>query len=114
MATRAPATERRLASAALVLCAHGIRGGVGTAAENAARIAARARFAEVHACALKGRPRLIDVKVPEIVLAPLLMAEGYTLRAMLAQIEHTMPRAARDTVLQPVGIHPRLSYMLQS
>ena len=56
MAPKAPATERRLGDAALVLCAHGIRGGVGAAAGHAERIAARGLFAEVHACALKGRP----------------------------------------------------------
>jgi D-serine deaminase-like pyridoxal phosphate-dependent protein len=61
MAPRAPATERRLGDAALVLCAHGIRGGVGVAAEHAGRIAARRLFAEVHACALKGAPGLNEV-----------------------------------------------------
>jgi sirohydrochlorin cobaltochelatase len=116
MAPKAPATERQLGDAAFVLCAHGIRGGVGAAAGHAERIAARGLFAEVHACALKGRPGLVDalgaVKAPEIVFAPLLMAEGYTLRAMLAKLDHRAPHAARLTVCRPIGVHPHLAEMI--
>jgi sirohydrochlorin cobaltochelatase len=116
MAPRAPATERRLGDAALVLCAHGIRGGVGGAAEHAARIAARGLFAEVRACALKGAPRLRDVvaavRAPELMFAPLLMAEGYTLQAMLRKLESASDRATRVTVCRPIGVHPRLAEMI--
>lgn len=116
MATRAPATERRLRAAALVLCAHGIRGGVGAATEHAARIAARGLFAEVHACALKGRPGLREVigavGAPEIVFAPLLMAEGYTLQAMLQRLEGAAAQPTRLTVCRPIGVHPRLAEMI--
>ena len=76
MAPRAPVTERRIGDAALVLGAHGIRGGVGGADQHARRIAARGLFAEVHACALKGRPSLNEVvaavHAPDLVFAPLL------------------------------------------
>jgi sirohydrochlorin cobaltochelatase len=116
MAPRVPATERRLGDAALVLCAHGIRGGVGGAAEHAGRIAARNLFAEVHACALKGAPGLRDivaaVHAPELVFAPLLMAEGYTLQAMLRKLERALERPRRVTVCRPIGVHPRLAEMI--
>ncbi len=116
MAPRAPATERRLGNAALVLGAHGIRGGVGAAAEHAGRIAAQALFAEVHACALKGVPGLREVvaavRAPELIFAPLLMAEGYTLQAMLRRLEATVDRGRRVTVCQPIGVHPRLADMV--
>ena len=106
----------RGSTAALVLCAHGIRGGVGGAARHAERIAARRAFAEVHACALKGRPRLGEVvaavRATEIVFAPLLMAEGYTLDAMLRRLEQANLGAKRLTVCDPVGVHPRLAAMI--
>jgi sirohydrochlorin cobaltochelatase len=118
MAPRAPATERRLGDAALLLCAHGIRGGVGSAAEHAARIAARAVFAEVRACALKGAPGLREVvaavRAPEVVFAPLLMAEGYTLQAMLRKLEAGTDPPRPITVCRPIGVHPRLADMIAS
>jgi sirohydrochlorin cobaltochelatase len=113
MAPRVPITERRLGNAALVLCAHGIRGGVGGAADHAGRIAARGLFAEVHACALKGAPGLNEIVAAaharELVFVPLLMAEGYTLDAMLQKLEATTDRPARVTVCRPIGVHPRLA-----
>jgi sirohydrochlorin cobaltochelatase len=109
-------TARRPGDAALVLCAHGIRGGVGVAAEHAGRIAARGLFAAVHACALKGAPGLNEVvaavHAPELVFAPLLMAEGYTLQAMLAKLERALDRSRRATVCQPLGVNPRLADMI--
>jgi sirohydrochlorin cobaltochelatase len=107
--------RRRINETALVLYAHGIRGGVGAAAAHAERIAARGHFAEVRACALKGAPRLREVmaavRAPEIVFAPLLMAEGYTLDAMLHKLDASRG-AGRVTVCDPVGVHPRLSDMI--
>jgi sirohydrochlorin cobaltochelatase len=118
MAPRAPATERRLGEAALVLCAHGIRGGVGGAAEHAARIAASGVFGEVRACALKGAPGLSEVlaavRAPEVVFAPLLMAEGYTLQAMLRKLEGATEPPRPITVCRPIGVHPRLADMIAS
>ena len=116
MVMRAPATERRLGDAALVLCAHGIRGGVGGAAEHAGRIAARGVFAEVHACALKGAPPLSEVvaavRASEVVFAPLLMAEGYTLQAMLRKLAGATEPPRPITVCRPIGVHPRLADMI--
>jgi sirohydrochlorin cobaltochelatase len=118
MAPRAPATERRLGEAALVLCAHGIRGGVGGAAEHAARIAASGVFGEVRACALKGAPGLSEVlaavRAPEVVFAPLLMAEGYTLQTMLRKLEGATDPPRPITVCRPIGVHPRLADMIAS
>ena len=118
MAPKAPATELRLGRIALVLGGHGIRGGVGAAADHAERIAARGLFAEVHAGALKGEPGLVEtvraVSAPEIVLAPLLMAEGYTLRAMRRRLDRGLPRAARLTVCRPIGVHPGLGEMIRT
>jgi sirohydrochlorin cobaltochelatase len=111
MAPKAPVTV-----AAVVLCAHGSRGGVGAAAGHAARIAARGVFAEVHACALKGAPGLVEtlaaVRAREIVIAPLLMAEGHTLRAMLRQLESAVEQRARVTTCRPLGVHPLLAGMI--
>jgi sirohydrochlorin cobaltochelatase len=116
MAPRAPATEHRLGDTALVLGAHGIRGGVGGAAEHAARIAASGVFSEVRACALKGKPGLREVvaavHAPEVVFAPLLMAEGYTLQAMLRKLKGATDPPRPITVCRPIGVHPRLAEMI--
>lgn len=116
MALKAPATERRLGNTALVLCAHGIRDGVGAAAGHAERIAARGLFAEVHACALKGSPGLIEtvvaVRTPEMVFAPLLMSEGYTLRTMLRKLAGASTHGVQATVCRPIGVHPHVADMI--
>jgi sirohydrochlorin cobaltochelatase len=113
-APRAPATEPAWRDAALVLCAHGIRGEPGVAASHAEAIAARGLFAEVHACAHKGRPGLLEtlaaVRAPRAYLLPLLMAEGYTLRAMLARLDGWQGASLR--VCPPLGTHPGLSALL--
>ena len=116
MAPRAPATEPAWRDAALVLCAHGIRGGPGVAAEQAATLARRALFAEVHACAHKGEPGLLEVlariEAPVVYLAPLLMAEGFTLRAMLTRLQTFGRRRPDLRLYRPVGCHPRLADLL--
>jgi sirohydrochlorin cobaltochelatase len=113
MAEPRAAEGRRLASAALVLCAHGIRGGVGSAADHAERIAGRGLLAEVRACALKGAPGLAEVVAaigaPELVFMPLLMAEGYTLDAMRTKLRTAAHLSTRVTLCRPVGVHPRLA-----
>jgi sirohydrochlorin cobaltochelatase len=96
-----------------VLCAHGIRGGVGSAAEHAGRIAGRTLLAEVQACALKGKPGLAEVvstiAAPELVFMPLLMAEGFTLDAMRRKLRSAVRPSSRLTLCRPVGTHPRLA-----
>jgi sirohydrochlorin cobaltochelatase len=110
---KATASASRLARAALVLCAHGMRGGVGSAAEHAERIARRNLLAEVRACALKGAPGLTEtvasVRAPEMVFTPLLMAEGYTLDAMRRKLRAAANPATRLVPCRPVGSHPRLA-----
>ena len=95
-----------------MLCAHGIRGEVGAAAEHASRIRALGRFGEVHAGALKGWPGLVEtvaaVRGTTIVVAPLLMAEGYTLAAVHRRLEGVARAGLRRLVCPPVGVHPRL------
>ena len=116
MAPKAPATEPGLREAALVLCAHGSRGGAGAAAGHAVRIARLGWFAEVHACALKGEPgltrTLTAVRAPSGFLAPLLMAEGFTLRTILSRLELAGASRSKLTVCRPVGVHPRLAGMI--
>jgi sirohydrochlorin cobaltochelatase len=100
-------------TAALVLCAHGVRGGVGSAAAHADRIRALGWFAEVHACAHKGAPGLPEtlagVHAPTVYLAPFLMAEGYTLAAIRRKIEAAARPGQRLRICRPVGSHPRLA-----
>lgn len=104
------------ARTALVLCAHGIRGGVGSAGAHAERIARRDLLAEVHACAHKGAPGLVEtvaaLRAPETVLAPLLMAEGHTLRAMQRKLGRAAKPSGRIVWCRPVGSHPRLSDLM--
>jgi sirohydrochlorin cobaltochelatase len=99
-----------------VLCAHGSRGGVGAVAGHALRIARLGWFGEVHACALKGEPALsrtlAAVRAPEIIFAPLLMAEGFTLRAMLRRLDQAGGCDRSLTVCRPVGVHPLLADMI--
>jgi sirohydrochlorin cobaltochelatase len=103
---------------ALVLCAHGIRGGIGAAAEHASRLRALGLFGEVHACALKSRPGLVEtvaaVRGTTIVVAPLLMAEGYTLAAVHPRLEGIARPGLRRLVCPPVGVHPRLADIISA
>jgi sirohydrochlorin cobaltochelatase len=84
--------------------------------EHAASIARQALFAEVHACAHKGAPGLLDVltrvKAPVVYLAPLLMAEGFTLRAMLTRLSVFSGCASELRLCRPVGGHPDLAALL--
>jgi sirohydrochlorin cobaltochelatase len=103
-------------SAALVLCAHGIRGGPGCALDNARAIGRRGLFAEVEACAHKGRPGLIEtltrVKSRRVFLLPLLMAEAYTLRAMLRKLEKVPAPHGGLQICRPLGAHPRFADLI--
>ena len=112
----APATEAPFADAALVLCAHGVRGGAGVALEHAGRIRRLGLFREVHACAHKGAPglaaTLASVEAPTIRFAPLLMAEAYTLRAILDRLAGAVPPGRELIVCRPVGAHPALASLM--
>ena len=114
---KARATDPRWRSAALLLCAHGVRGEAGVAHAHARAIAALDVFAEVKACALHGEPRLEDVlagiTAKRTYLVPLLMAEGRTsellrARALAAAASRSKPLA----LCRPLGSHPALSDLI--
>lgn len=115
-APRAPATEHVWKDAALVLCAHGIRGGPGVAVEHARAIERRGLFAEVAAACHKGRPgaleTLAEIRSPRVFVVPLLMAEGFTLRTMLRKLEPALRSKAGLMLCRPVGVHPHFSLMM--
>jgi sirohydrochlorin cobaltochelatase len=108
--------EEAWGSSALVLCAHGIRGGPGCAFDHARTIARLGLFAEVHACAHKGRPGLREtlarVKSRGVFLLPLLMAEAYTLEAMLRKLEVVPVPPGGLNVCRAVGAHPRFAELI--
>ena len=74
----------------------------------------RGAFDRVEACFLKGGRGVADASQAlaghDIVLVPLLMAEGYTYDVVLRrQLSAAGPAAARVRVTRPVGVHPRLA-----
>ncbi len=108
------AVDRDEAPQALVLCAHGSGGGSATAESLATIIRVRGEFDRVEVCCLKGSPGVADalqaVAGHDVVLVPLLMAEGYTYDVVLrGQVSDAGPAAARVNVSRPVGVHPRLA-----
>ena len=116
-ATKAPATERATArGATLVIAVHGIRGQAGCAIEHAARLAGSGRFADVRVACLKGMPSLPevvgDLARRDVILAPLLMADGYTLKAMRRQLQPFAPALGSLTVAPPLGLHPGLADLM--
>ena len=114
LAMKAPATDRTSVSATLVIAVHGIRGRAGGAVDHAERIAARCgRFVDVRVACLKGTPELgevvADLAGRDVILAPLVMAEGYTLKAMKRQLEPIVPTLRSFTTAAPLGVHPSLA-----
>ncbi len=106
--------DRDEAPQALVLCAHGSGGGSATAESLANTIRMRHEFDRVEVCCLKGSPGVADalqaVAGHDVVLVPLLMAEGYTYDVVLrGQVSEAGSAAARVHVSRPVGVHPRLA-----
>lgn len=114
-ATKAPATSRTPARdhLALVVAVHGIRGQAGGAVEHAERIAGNGRFGDIRVACLKGTPGLPEVVAglagQNVILAPLLMADGYTLKAMRRQLDPITPTLRSFTVAPPLGLHPKLA-----
>jgi len=100
----------------LVLCAHGIRGGVGTVAEHAGMIQRLRVFSHVWACCHKGWPGLAETlaacRGERVYLVPMLMAEGFTLRAMQREIPTITDRESRPVLCRPIGTHPELAHMI--
>jgi sirohydrochlorin ferrochelatase len=107
---------------ALVIAVHGIRGQAGCAVGHAKRIAGNGPFAgdgqfdDVRVACLKGMPSLpevfADLAGRDVVLAPLLMADGYTLKAMRRQLAPIQPTLRSLTVAPPLGLHLRLADLI--
>jgi sirohydrochlorin ferrochelatase len=98
----------------VVICVHGIHGGLGSAARHVAAIAGLGRFSEVRLCCLNGQPALGDVlgrmRAETIYLVPLLMAEGYTLAERLRPALAGLPDdGKRVVVCRALGANPRLA-----
>lgn len=111
--TKAPATDRASVTATLVIAVHGIRGQAGGAVDHAERIAAHGRFGDVRVACLKGTPELAEVVADlagrDVILAPLLMADGYTLKAMRRRLAALEPLLRSLFVTAPLGLHPDLA-----
>ncbi|MGH1479763.1 MAG: CbiX/SirB N-terminal domain-containing protein, partial [Geminicoccales bacterium] len=114
-ATKAPATSRTPACdhLALVIAVHGIRGQAGGAVEHAERLAGSGRFDDVRVACLKGTPELVDVVADlagrQVIVAPLLMAEGYTLKAMQKRLAPIEPTLRSLRIATPLGAHTALA-----
>ena len=113
---KAPVTDGATVTASLVIAVHGIRGQAGCAVEHAKRIVGSGRFADVRVACLKGGPHLpdavADLAGQNVVLAPLLIADGYTLKAMRSQLAPVQPMLRSLTVAPPLGLHPRLADLI--
>lgn len=108
---RGRATEEGWPSTTLVLAVHGIRGGPGCAVQHASALEQRHLFREVLAGCHKGEPDLVEAvrDAPEgpVVIAPLLMAEAWTRRAMARRLAEGAGRAFEMTPV--LGVHPRFA-----
>lgn len=84
--------------------------------EHASRVAAGGRFADVRAACLKGRPELgsvvADLVGQDVIVAPLLMADGYTLKAMRRQLDPVSGTLRSLTIAPPLGVHPKLAELI--
>lgn len=108
------AADRGEAPRALVLCAHGSGGGSAAAEGLATILKEREEFDRVEVCCLKGSPGVADALQAaaghDIVLVPLLMAEGYTYDVVLrGQLSDAGAAAAQVRLSRPVGVHPHLA-----
>lgn len=114
--TKAPATNRTLVSATLVIAVHGIRGQAGCAIDHAKRIASSGQFGDVRVACLKGMPSLeevfADLDGHDVILAPMLMADGYTLKAIRRQLAPFKPMLSSLVVASPLGLHPPLADLI--
>ena len=115
-ATKAPATDGKIVHATLVIAVHGIRGQAGGAVDHAERLAASGLFGDVRIACLKGTPELervvADLAGRDVVLAPLLMAEGYTLKAMKKSLAPFTPTLRSLRFAPPLGTHPELADLI--
>jgi sirohydrochlorin cobaltochelatase len=116
IAPRAPATDGALDDVALLICAHGVHGGVGVAARHADDLRRRRVVAEVASCCLKGRPHigqaLAELSADRIVVVPMLMAAGHTMQALLPALQACGAHPGRVVLARPVGLHAGLAAVI--
>jgi sirohydrochlorin ferrochelatase len=110
---KAQATETPRHRAALLLVAHGVRGGPGIAAQHAVAMRRLGLFDEIAVACLKGEPEIgcavRSLHSPEIFVLPLLMAKGYSYDTVLRdQLRGDSP-GRRVTVCEPLGLDPALA-----
>ena len=101
----------------LVLAVHGIRGGPGFARLHQGTLASRRLFRRVEVGCHKGRPDLVEVvriqlRRGPVVVVPLLMAAGYTLRAIQTRLDQGLAPAPRPPMTRPLGTHPRFAELI--
>jgi sirohydrochlorin cobaltochelatase len=104
---------------ALLICAHGVRGGPGVAAMHVDAVRRRCVAVEVAGCCLRGQPSiahaLAGLSAGTIMVVPLLMADGYAMQVLLASAQRdvTADRAG-IIVCPPIGMHPGLADIICS
>lgn len=113
---KAPATDPG-GKHGLLICAHGGRGGAGSALRHAARIRRGGGFAEVRVCRLNGRPEAAEVAArmrgERVFVVPLLMADGYTAARLMRRLVTAAPGSRRKIVpCAPVGCHPGIAGLI--
>lgn len=101
----------------LVLAVHGIRGGPGFASLHRETLAGRGLFRCVEVGCHKGAPDLVEVVKSvaargPVVIAPLLMAAGYTLRAIQRRLDEGLAPHPRPPMSRPLGVHPRFADLI--
>ncbi|MEX2200074.1 MAG: CbiX/SirB N-terminal domain-containing protein [Dongiaceae bacterium] len=103
---------------ALVLCAHGIAGGPGAAADHARRLREAGQFRDVAAACLNGSPGLADtvdaLSADRIVVVPYLMAAGRTFKAVLPDRLALARQRGKVRLAAPVGTHPAIADLAAS
>ena len=101
--------------AAVLICVHGARGAVGTAASHADRL--RRYGVEVGVACLKGRPGVAEalraLTGKSIIVAPLLMADGYAAQALLPLALAEADDGRPVFVAPPVGLSPALPELIR-
>jgi sirohydrochlorin ferrochelatase len=106
-------TARPAAAAALLLVAHGVRGGPGIAVTHAAALRKTGLFDDVAAACLKGEPSvaaaLQSLSARRVVALPLLMADGYSYGRLLPEQLLLAQTAKEVRLCRPLGLLPGMA-----
>lgn len=98
---------------ALLLVAHGVKGGPGIAAEHATAMRRLGEFDEIAVACLRGDPgfrtALRSLRSSEVIVLPLLMAKGYSYEALLQDQLRASSARCRVTLCPPLGVASALS-----